>query len=234
MSAPYTGPSVLGADGLLLRAELADVALTHRSWAFEHGGAAHNERLEFLGDSVLGIAVTDWLYRSFPELSEGDLAKRRASVVSTAALAGIARAHGLGEYIRLGKGEAQSGGADKDSILGDTVEAVIGAVYLSTDLDTARAFVIRLLQPLLEQIHTLSLTLDPKTTLQEVAAEHGLPHPQYEVTGTGPDHDRRFHAVVRLLGVRGDGYGTSKKKAELQAAKEAVLLLHEFGKLNGA
>jgi ribonuclease-3 len=136
--------------------------------------------------------------------------------------------------VKLGKGEILTGGNDKDSILADTVEAVIGAYYLSRGVEEASVFVIELLEPLLENIRTLSLTLDPKTTLQEVAAQYGLAHPQYDVTGTGPDHNRRYHACVELLGVRGDGSGTSKKAAELAAAREAVLQLHEYGKVEGA
>lgn len=220
--------------GVSIEPEILDLALTHRSWAFENDAAPHNERLEFLGDSVLGFAITGLLYQRFPKLSEGDLAKRRAAVVSTKALAEIGRTIGIGKFIKLGKGEIMTGGAEKESILADTVEAFIGAVYLSNGIDEAAQFVIRLLQPLLKNIGTLSLTLDPKTTLQEVAAHYGLSHPQYSVTGTGPDHNRRYHASVEVLGVRGDGSGSSKKAAELEAAQDAVLRLHEFGKVPGA
>lgn len=225
--------SVLATGDFFVEPKLLDLALTHRSWAFENGGVAHNERLEFLGDSVLGFAVTEYLYEKFPDLSEGDLAKRRATVVSTRALAEIARAHALGEHIKLGKGESQSGGADKDSILADTVEAVIGALFLSTDITRASAYVVSLLEPLLRRVAHLSMALDPKTTLQETAAHHGLSHPTYQVEGTGPDHNRRYRATVELLGIRGVGKGTSKKAAELDAARDAVLQLAEFGKLPG-
>lgn len=202
--------------------ELLELALTHRSWAYEHGGAPHNERLEFLGDSILGQAVTVKLYRDYPSLDEGELAKRRAALVSSVALAEVARSIDLGEQLRLGVGEERTGGRGKDSILADTVEAVIGAVFLSTDTETAAAFVLRLLEPLLADPERFTVALDPKTTLQEMAAARGLPHPQYEVTGSGPDHDRRFTARVELDGATGTGSGTSKKAAELVAARDAV------------
>lgn len=206
---------------------LLELALTHRSWAFEHGGAPHNERLEFLGDAILGQAVTVKLYRDFPDLDEGQLAKRRAALVSSVALAEIARRIELGAQLRLGVGEERTGGRGKDSILADTVEAVIGAVYLSTDPETAAAFVLRLIEPLLDDPERFTVALDPKTTLQELAAARGLPHPQYEVTSEGPDHDRRFTARVELDGAVGVGSGTSKKAAELAAARDAVGQLYE-------
>lgn len=205
--------------------ELLELALTHRSWAYEHGGAPHNERLEFLGDSILGQAVTVKLYRDYPELSEGELAKRRAALVSTVALAEVARGLGLGSALRLGKGEKMTGGRDKDSILADTVEAVIGAVYLSTDPLTASRFVLDLIAPLLEDRNRFTVTLDPKTSLQKEAARRGLPHPPYETTGTGPDHDRRYTSRVSLGGVTGEGSGKSKKTAELAAAHDALARL---------
>ena len=211
--------------GVEIDPELLRLALTHRSWAYEHGGAPHNERLEFLGDSILGQAVTVKLYRDYPHLPEGELAKRRAALVSTVALAEIARGLGLGAELRLGKGEEQTGGRDKDSILADTVEATIGAVYLSTDPETAAQFVRALVAPLLEDPDRFTVALDPKTSLQEEAAARGLPHPAYEVTGEGPDHDRRFTARVELAGAAGIGRGTSKKAAELAAARDAVAQL---------
>lgn len=208
--------------GVAVDPALLELALTHRSWAFEHGGAPHNERLEFLGDAILGQAVTVKLYRDYPDLDEGQLAKRRAALVSSVALAEVARRIELGAQVRLGVGEERTGGRNKDSILADTVEAVIGAVYLSTDPQTAAAFVLGLIEPLLDDPERFTVALDPKTTLQELAAARGLPHPQYDVTSEGPDHDRRFTARVELDGVLGSGVGTSKKAAELAAAREVV------------
>ena len=208
--------------GVAVDPELLQLALTHRSWAYEHGGAPHNERLEFLGDSILGQAVTVKLYRDYPTLSEGELAKRRAALVSTLALAEVARGLGIGSSLRLGKGEELTGGRDKDSILADTVEATIGAVYLSTSPAVADRFVLDLIEPLLADPDRFTAALDPKTSLQEEAARRGLPHPPYETTGTGPDHDRRYHAVVHLESVTGRGEGTSKKAAELAAARDAM------------
>ncbi|WP_260852428.1 ribonuclease III [Curtobacterium pusillum] len=209
----------LGAD---IDLELLQLALTHRSFAYEHGGIGHNERLEFLGDSILGQAVTVKLYRSFPELDEGDLAKRRASLVSTVALAEIARMIGLGAYLRLGKGEEQTGGRDKSSILADTVEAVIGATYLSAGPDPATDLVLRLVEPLLVDPDRFGAAMDPKTSLQELASSLSLGNPSYRVTEAGPDHDKTFHATVVLQGEDvSTGSGSSKKTAEMAAALEA-------------
>jgi ribonuclease-3 len=206
---------------------LLEQALTHRSFAYENGGIAHNERLEFLGDSILGQAVTVMLYRENPTLDEGDLAKRRASLVSTVALAEVARSIGLGEHIRLGRGERLTGGSDKSSILADTVEAMIGAVYLDAGGDAATAFVLSLIRPLLENPERFGAAMDPKTALQELAARRGTDVPVYELTGTGPDHSKSFSAVVSLGGVPiASGTGTSKKTAEMAAALEAWTVLH--------
>lgn len=218
----------LHAFGVQADPELVQLALTHRSWAYEHGGAPHNERLEFLGDAVLGQAVTVELFTAFPDLSEGELAKRRAALVSTVALASVARRLGLGDLLRLGKGEELTGGRDKDSLLADAVEAIIGAVYLSTGPATTTAFVLDLVAPLLDDadrfLDALE-ALDPKTSLQQEASRRGLAHPPYETTGTGPDHDRRYTSRVTLDGVTGRGEGTSKKAAELAAARDAVVRL---------
>ena len=208
--------------GVTVDPALLDLALTHRSWAYEQGGAPHNERLEFLGDSILGQAVTVKLYRDYPELSEGELAKRRSALVSTVALAEVARGLGLGASLRLGKGEKQTGGRDKDSILADTVEAIIGAVFLSTDAETANRFVLDLVAPLFADPDRFTVAVDPKTSLQKEAARRGLPHPPYETSGSGPDHDRRYTSRVTLEGIVGVGEGTSKKTAELAAARDAV------------
>ncbi len=207
---------------------LLELALTHRSYAYENGGAAHNERLEFLGDSILGQAVTVKLYRDHPELDEGELAKRRASLVSSLALAEIARGLGLGQYLRLGRGEELTGGRDKSSILADTVEALIGATYLDLGGDAATELVVRLVQPLMEDPSRFGAAMDPKTSLQELAARLGRGLPSYRVTDTGPDHSKRFSAEVTLgAEVIASGEGSSKKQAEMAAALEAWTLLHQ-------
>nr|WP_241731879.1 ribonuclease III [Microbacterium ginsengiterrae] len=194
------------------------LALTHRSYAYEHGGIPHNERLEFLGDSVLGQAVTVMLFTTHPDLDEGQLAKRRASVVSTVALAEVARAIGLGEHLLLGRGEEQTGGRDKDSILADTMEAVFGATYLSAGPEAATELVLRLTAPLLADPERYGAAMDPKTSLQELAARLGAAPPIYAVSASGPDHDRRFTATVTVGDVSKTGEGTSKKTAEMAAA----------------
>ena len=198
------------------------LALTHRSYAYEHGGIPTNERLEFLGDSILGQAVTVKLFRENPTVDEGGLAKRRASLVSSAALAEVARGIGLGEFVLLGRGEAQSGGADKSSILADTVEAIIGAVYLDAGGDAATPFVLSLIEPLLDDPDRFGAAMDPKTSLQELAARHEASPPRYVVTDTGPDHNKTFHATVTVEGlVTATGEGSSKKNAEMAAALQA-------------
>ena len=202
--------------------DLLDLSLTHRSFAHEHGGLPTNERLEFLGDSVLGIVVTEYLYRAHPDVPEGQLAKMRAATVSEPALAAVARDLGLGEFIKLGKGEALSGGRDKDSILADTVEALIGASYLTQGLEPTRAVIERLVSRFLRQARTRGAGLEWKTSLQELAAAHGLGNPHYEVEGVGPDHERVFTAQAIIDGeVLGEGTGTSKKLAEHEAAEAA-------------
>ncbi|MEO8906437.1 MAG: ribonuclease III [Microbacteriaceae bacterium] len=208
--------------GVAIDTELLTLALTHRSYAYEHGGIPNNERLEFLGDSILGQAVTVMLYRAHPTLDEGDLAKRRAGLVSTVALAEIARGIGLGTYLLLGRGESQSGGADKSSILADTVEAIIGATYIGDGGDAATALVLRLIEPLLEDPSRFGAAMDPKTSLQETASHHGALAPSYTVTNSGPDHNKLFRATVTVPGlVTASGEGSSKKHAEMAAALEA-------------
>jgi ribonuclease III len=222
--------------GVEIGADLLELALTHRSWAYEHGGAAHNERLEFLGDSILGQAVTVMLYTENPTLDEGDLAKRRASLVSSAALAEVARTISLGEHIRLGRGEELTGGRDKTSILADTLEAIIGASYLSVGADAATTLVLRLIRPLLDNPERFGAAMDPKTSLQELSTRLGRGLPTYVVTDSGPDHSKRFHAVVVLTSLAGvteeiaSGDGSSKKVAEMAAALEAWTLLQQARK----
>ena len=214
--------------GVEIDPELLELALTHRSYAYEHGGIRHNERLEFLGDSILGQAVTVMLYTENPLLDEGELAKRRASLVSSVALAEVARAIDLGPSLRLGKGEEQTGGRDKSSILADTLEAIIGAAFLDLGGDAATALVLRLIRPLLENPDRFGAAMDPKTSLQELSTRLGRGLPVYAVTDSGPDHSKRFHAVV-LLGKDeiASGDGSSKKQAEMAAALDAWALLSQ-------
>ncbi|SLE82950.1 Ribonuclease III Rnc [Mycobacteroides abscessus subsp. abscessus] len=213
------------AIGVQLGDELLTLALTHRSYAYENGGLPTNERLEFLGDAVLGLTITETLYHSHPDRSEGDLAKLRASIVNTQALAGVARGltgDGLGAHLLLGKGEENTGGRDKSSILADGMESILGAVYLEHGLETARAVVLTLFGELLETAPKLGAGLDWKTSLQELTAEKGWGAPSYAVTSTGPDHDKEFTATVMVNDTaHGVGVGRSKKEAEQKAAAEA-------------
>jgi len=206
---------------------LLERSITHRSYAYENGGLPTNERLEFLGDSVLGLVVTDTLYRTHPDLPEGQLAKLRAAVVNAKALAGIGRELGVGDHLLLGRGEEATGGRDKSSIVADTVEALIGAVYLDRGLDVATELVHRLFDPLIEESAGLGAGLDWKTSLQELTAARGLGVPEYVVEESGPDHAKSFRARVRVAGeLHGDGRGHSKKEAEQQAAATAYAELH--------
>ncbi|MFN8070598.1 MAG: ribonuclease III [Mycobacterium sp.] len=212
----------LGAD---LPDDLLTLALTHRSYAYENGGLPTNERLELLGDAVLGLVIVEELYRRHPDNSEGDLAKLRNSIVNSQALAGVAREltdDGLGEYLLLGRGEVNTGGHAKPSILADTLESLIGAVYLQHGLRGARRVILRLFEELLDTAPTLGAALEWKSSLQELTASRGLGVPRYEITSEGPDHDRRFTAVVFVNGEPfGSGTGRSKKAAETDAAAKA-------------
>jgi len=205
--------------------DLRDAALTHRSFAFERGLPVTNERLEFLGDAVLGLTVTEELYHRHPDRSEGDLAKLRASIVNTHALADVGR-HlsdaGLGSYLLLGKGEENSGGADKSSILADGVESLLGAIYLEHGIVVAREVILRLFGSLMDTAPTLGAGLDWKSSLQELSASRGMGAPSYLVTSTGPDHDKEFTATVVITETEyGKGVGRTKKEAELKAAAAA-------------
>jgi ribonuclease-3 len=219
---------LLAALGVQLGAGMLVRALTHRSFAYENGGLPTNERLEFLGDAVLGLIVTDTLFRQFPELPEGQLAKLRAAVVNMRALAGVARSLHLGDYIYLGKGEEGTGGRDKASILADTLEALLGAVYLDIGLPEADALVHRLFDPVIARSARLGAGLDWKTSLQELTAAEALGVPDYQVEESGPDHQKSFRATVRIGGRSyGTGQGRSKKEAEQQAAEAAWHLISE-------
>jgi ribonuclease-3 len=219
------------AFGVSLEPELLERALTHRSYAYENGGLPTNERLEFLGDSVLGVVITTALFHNHPDLPEGQLAKLRASVVNMRALAEVARGlgpEGLGSYLLLGKGEEATGGRDKASILADTLEALLGAIYLQYGLDTATTVIHRLFDPLMAESAGRGAALDWKTSLQELTAALGLGVPEYRIDEAGPDHLKTFTAWVVVAGNRyGGAEGRSKKEAEQRAAEAAWRTLSE-------
>ncbi|MDP9240942.1 MAG: ribonuclease III [Actinomycetota bacterium] len=219
------------AIGVSLAPGLMRRALTHRSFAYEHGGLPTNERLEFLGDSVLGLVITDSLYHAHPDLPEGQLAKLRASVVNMRALADVARGlgpGGLGAHLRLGRGEEVTGGRDKASILADTLEAILGAVYLEHGIGGAAQVVHRLFDAMLDDATHRGAGLDWKTSLQELTAGESLGVPVYRVSEIGPDHQKTFTAFAVVGGEQlGSGVGRSKKEAEQRAAEAAFAVLRK-------
>jgi ribonuclease-3 len=222
------------AFGIAFDPDLLDRALTHRSYAYENGGLPTNERLEFLGDSVLGVVITTALFHNHPDLPEGQLAKLRASVVNMRALADVARGlgpQGLGTYLLLGKGEETTGGRDKASILADTLEALLGAIYLQYGLEIAAKVIHRLFDPLMLESAGRGAGLDWKTSLQEQTASLGLGVPEYRIDEAGPDHAKTFTAWVVVAGDRyGGAEGRSKKEAEQRAAEAAYRTLSaKFG-----
>lgn len=240
--APESAEPLLAALGVVISPDLLTLALTHRSYAYEHGGLPTNERLEFLGDSVLGVVITERLYLSYPDRPEGDLAKIRASVVNMHALADIARGlgetpagenragggdagtagRGLGHYLYLGRGEELTGGRDKDSILADGLESLLGAMYLEHGLEVCRRAILAIFDDIIDKAGHLGAGLDWKTSLQELSAERGYGPPQYQVTSTGPDHNKEFTAIAVVAGDNlGDGVGRTKKEAEQKAAARA-------------
>ncbi|MGC1513539.1 MAG: ribonuclease III [Acidimicrobiales bacterium] len=201
---------------------LLPASMAHRSWCAEAPGNISNERLEFLGDAVLGLVVTDHLYRNYPDLLEGEMAKVRASIVSAATLAEVAGELDLGSALLLGKGEDASGGREKPSILADAIEAVIAAVYLDGGWPAASELILRLLGDRIAEASTGPGGQDHKTRLQELAARHLDAMPTYDVVDEGPDHAKHFRAVVRLdERLLGRGEGRSKKQAEQAAARDA-------------
>jgi ribonuclease-3 len=204
--------------------ELLERALTHKSYANENRVPSHNERMEFLGDSVLNLIVSEHLMKMCPDSTEGDLSRLRAAVVSEPALASIARTLGLGNYLLLGKGEEQTGGRDKDSLLADCIEALIAAIYLDTGMNAGEAFVVRFFNDSMRRACATRLTLDHKTELQELCQERLKQLPEYRVvSATGPDHRKQFEVEVWVKGeLAGRGAGRSKKEAEQKAAKEAL------------
>ncbi|HSA77230.1 MAG TPA: ribonuclease III [Nitrospirota bacterium] len=210
-------------------AELLERALTHKSYANENRVPYHNERMEFLGDAVLNLVVSEYLMKTCPASTEGDLSRLRAAVVSEPALAAIAREMGLGSYILLGRGEEQTGGRDKGSLLANCLEALIASIYLDTGKESADAFVIRFFENIIKKTCTSRGTLDHKTELQELCQERLKQLPEYKVVSeSGPDHQKQFEVEVWIKGqVSGRGIGRSKKEAEQRAAKEAITRLTE-------
>ncbi|HLR47901.1 MAG TPA: ribonuclease III [Corynebacterium sp.] len=206
--------------------EYLRLALTHRSFANENGHLPNNERLEFLGDAVLGLSIAARLYEKYPTRPESDISKMRASIVSRFGLADIARDMGLGAFILLGKGEANSNGRDKDSILADTTEALFGAIYLQHGFETARRVILALFAEKVDAAVSTRNHMDWKTSLQELCAERKLPSPEYSATSTGPEHNQVFTAQVHVDGqLLGEGVGPNKKQAEQQAAEKATLII---------
>ncbi len=219
---------LLNALGVAVNDELLRLALTHRSFANENGNLPNNERLEFLGDAVLGLSVATRLYSQYPSRPESDISKMRASIVSRYGLADVAREINLGRHILLGKGELVTEGRGKDSILADTTEALLGAIYLQYDFDTARDVVLRLFKEKIDAASASNIHRDWKTNLQERAAELKYPMPVYQATSTGPEHDLTFSASVTVNGIElGTGVGPSKKVAEQASARKAFLTLRE-------
>jgi ribonuclease-3 len=200
--------------------------MAHRSWCAETPGEQSNERLEFLGDAVLGWVIADIAFHQYDTLAEGLLTDIRKSVVNAIALAEVAKEIGIGPYLLLGKGEASAGGAEKPSILSDAFEAVLGAVYLDGGTEPAYAMVQHWVAPRMSTSLDRLDQLDPKTQLQELAARAGRGAPVYSVTSTGPDHAKSFSAAVSVDGgVLGEGVGRSKKAAEQSAASVAAVAL---------
>lgn len=201
---------------------MLELALTHRSFSYEAGGLPTNERMEFLGDSVLGLVVTDELYEKFPDLDESRLSPLRSGVVNMRALAQVAREINLGQYLRIGKGEEATNGRDKNSILADSFEALVGAIYLDHGYTKTAEIVLNLLRAAIDSAQSSGAALDGKTALQELAAVNGLTSPEYEIGESGPDHDKSFTAIAILSGQRyPQGVGKSKREAEQAAAKLA-------------
>jgi ribonuclease-3 len=212
--------------GISIEAELLELALTHSSYAYENGKIPDNERLEFLGDSVLGFVVTGHVYSENPEMDEGSLSRLRSATVSAKTLAVAANQIGLGEFIRLGKGELSTGGQTKTNILADTFEAIIGAAYLSGGLAPAKAIIDSLVLPLLSSEDELLETSEPRTVLSELLKSLGKSDASFEVTHEGPDHDRTFFAEVIVDGAGiSKGSGRTRKAAEAQSAIAALKTL---------
>jgi ribonuclease-3 len=212
--------------GISIDSALLELALTHSSFAYENGKIPDNERLEFLGDSVLGFIVTGHIYLANPTLDEGSLSRIRNTAVSAKTLAIAATNIGLGEYLSLGKGELASGGRDKPNILADSLEALIGAAYISSGLEAAKTIIDRFVIPLIDSADELLETSEPRTVLQELLKSANRGDALFEVTHEGPDHDRTFFAAVIVDSETiASGTGRSRKAAEAEAAIAALKAL---------
>ena len=219
--------ALIEALGISVNTELIDLALTHRSFAYESGGIPTNERLEFLGDSVLGLVVTQELYQKLPDMDESRLSPLRSGVVNTKALAQIARDLKIGNFLRIGKGEETSGGRDKNSILADALEALVGAIYLEHGFDATAKIILKWFRPVITSAMDQGMGIDGKTALQELTSARNLGLPEYQVSETGPDHDKSFSAQVLVNGkLISSGEGKSKRDAEQVAARSAYLILN--------
>lgn len=209
--------------GVEIEPQLLELALTHRSYSYENGRGPNNERLEFLGDAILGFLVTAHIHDHFSNLDEGELTKLKNAVVSAPALAQAATSIDLGEHLLLGKGEIQTGGRSKQNLLADSFEAILGAAFVSKGLDAAAVIVKRHIIPMLADPEQLLESSDPKTNLLEILQTQGKPAPIYEITHEGPDHDRTFSAALLIEGsVVATATGRSRKQAETQAAIKAL------------
>jgi ribonuclease-3 len=212
--------------GITIEPALLELALTHSSFSYENGKTPNNERLEFLGDSVLGFLVTEHVYHLHPDHAEGELSRLRNAAVSAKTLSLAAMNIGLGEFIRLGKGESLSGGSSKSNILADAFEAVLGAAFISGGIDAAKQIVSDLIFPLIDDSQVLLETSEPRTVLLDLIKKMGLGEPDFEITHEGPDHDRTFFATIMVDGKKiGFGEGRSRKAAEAQAASSALKML---------
>jgi ribonuclease-3 len=219
--------SLLGNTESAVSAPLLEQALTHRS-----AGPVNNERLEFLGDALLGLVIAEALWHRFPRADEGELSRRRAALVNKESLAQIARGLRLGDYLRLGSGETRTGGHARDSILADAFEALIGAIYQDKGFEVAREMLLRVFEQPLAQVAEREAIKDPKTLLQEMLQSRRRPLPDYEVVDIGgQQHAQQFVVRCRLpdLDVATDGQGTSRRRAEQDAAERMLALLRERG-----
>jgi ribonuclease-3 len=209
--------------GVEINRELLKLAMTHRSYSYEHGNIPNNERLEFLGDSVLGFVVTSHIYETLTDLPEGEMTKVKNAVVSARALAVVAADLGLGEFLLLGKGELATDGRNKPNLLADAFEAILGAAYMSNGFDAARALVEKFVFPLLDNPDEIRANSDPKTTLQERIQALGRGTPTYKTRFEGPDHDREYFSILLINGEEiSHGEGRTKKNAETAAAIKAL------------